>query len=104
MRSGFTDRHKTCTVGWPTLVLLNMIDQSISDTKLVAAQLEEEVTAIFAGVSEKEKFKIRQILKGFDDISKSFERITIHAWFCIKLSDSDKLDAVVSLVSFTVDL
>ena len=75
--SGMASNNANSLNHRPTLILLNTIDQSISDTKLIAAQLEEEVTAIFEGVSEKEKFKIRQILKGFDDISKSFERIII---------------------------
>ena len=30
--------------------------------------------------------------------------LSIHAWFCFKLSDSDKFDAVVSLACFTLDL
>eukprot|EP01083_Nonionella_stella_P056244 148221_1 len=59
----------------PTIVLLNTIDESISDTHLITNQLEQEVNEIFEDVSDKDKFKIRQTLKGFEDISKSFERI-----------------------------
>ena len=58
-----------------TIILLNTIDQSINDNNLITSQLEEEVNQIFEDATDKDKFKIRQTLKGFDDISKSFERI-----------------------------
>eukprot|EP01084_Bolivina_argentea_P151287 264089_1 len=57
------------------IILLNTIDESVSDTNLIMNQLEQEVNEIFCDCSEKDKFKIRQTLKGFDDICKSFERI-----------------------------
>ena len=58
-----------------TIILLNTVDQSINDNNLITSQLEQEVNQIFEDATDKDKFKIRQTLKGFEDISKSFERI-----------------------------
>ncbi len=67
--------HHNAEKSRETVVILNNIDQSITNTYTLKNQLEEEMEAMFKDVREKDKFQVRSRLEMLLEISKSFERI-----------------------------
>ena len=73
-----------------TVIILNNLDQSIRNVKRLKCELEEEMSSdTFSGVSEKEKFQLRNCLDMFNESEKSFERIVDRGIFRFSQSYHD---------------